>query len=50
MRNLIEETYINNQNQEAFIKIVINYGLRSFFSVLATQNIIFTKISILRIK
>ena len=52
--NLI--TKKNNQNQEAFIVIIINYKLINkivlcgFSSVFAMQNIIFLKIATLRIK
>ena len=49
-RNKTKQTYINNQNQEAFIVIIINYKLRVFFSVFAMQNVIFKKVATRRIK
>ena len=49
-RNKTKQTYINNQNQEAFTVIIISYKLRGFFSVFAMQNVIFKKVATRRIK
>ena len=46
-RSKTQQTYINNQNQEAFIFIIINLKLQVF---LLCQNIIFEKIPTLWIK
>ena len=39
IRSKTQQTYINNQNQEAFIVVIINYELWVFSSVFAMQNI-----------
>ena len=44
------QTFINNQNQETFIVITINYKLQVFSSVLTLQNINFKKMLTLKIK
>ena len=49
-RNKMLQTFINNQNQETFIVITINYKLQVFSSVLTLQNINFKKMLTLKIK